>query len=204
MEIKQLSRQGLLKKCQELGIKKCKSKNKSELISLIETSSQPPENEKPSTQPPENEKPSTQPPENEKPSTQPPENEKPSTQPPENEKPSTQPPDIIIINADCMEELRKLPDHSIDCVITDPPYFIDKLDNNWSSDKVNSDVKNSHIKHLPKGMKFDKSQVKNLYDYYFGTIKAIVSENETRRIFPIIFVTKIISRHCDELRNCGV
>ena len=111
MEIKQLSRQGLLKKCQELGIKKCKSKNKSELISLIETSSQPPENE---TSP---------------------------TQPPENETSPTQPHDIIIINADCMEELRKLPDHSIDCVITDPPYFIDKLDNNWSSDKVNSDVK---------------------------------------------------------------
>ena len=141
MEIKQLSRQGLLNKCQELGIKKCKSKNKSELISLIETSSQLSENEKPSTELSEN--------------------EKSSTELSENEKPSTEPPDIIIINADCMEELRKLPDHSIDCVITDPPYFIDKLDNNWSSDKVNSDVKNSHIKHLHKGMKFDKSQVKN-------------------------------------------
>ena len=31
---------------------------------------------------------------------------------------------------------------------------------------VNNDVKNSHVKHLPKGMKFNKSQVKSLYDYY--------------------------------------
>lgn len=153
MEIKQLSRQALLKKCQELGIKKCKSKNKSELISLIETSSQPPVNETSPTQPHENE-------------TSP-------TQSHENETSPTKPHDIIIINADCMEELRKLPDHSIDCVITDPPYFIDKLDNNWSSDKVNSDVKNSHIKHLPKGMKFDKSQVKNLYDYYLELSKLL-------------------------------
>ena len=73
---------------------------------------------------------------------------------------------IIILNNDCLIELEKLPDNSIDCVITDPPYFIDKLDNKWSSDEVKNDVKNSHITHLPKGMKFDKSQVKNLYDYY--------------------------------------
>ena len=75
-------------------------------------------------------------------------------------------PDIKIINIDCMIELSKMEDNSIDCIITDPPYFIDKLDNNWSSIEINNDEKNSHIKHLPKGMKFDKSQVKKLYDYY--------------------------------------
>ena len=73
---------------------------------------------------------------------------------------------ITILHADCILEIEKLEDNSIDCVITDPPYFIDKLDNHWSSNQLNSDVKNSHIKHLPKGMKFDKSQVKNLYDFY--------------------------------------
>jgi len=74
--------------------------------------------------------------------------------------------DITIIHNDCMIELSKLCDNSIDCVITDPPYFIDKLDDNWNCVKINKDIKNSHIKHLPKGMKFDKSQVKRLYDYY--------------------------------------
>lgn len=68
---------------------------------------------------------------------------------------------ILLINNDCMIEIDKLEDNSIDCVITDPPYFIDKLDNSWSADDVNNDKKNSHIKHLPKGMKFDKSQIKN-------------------------------------------
>jgi site-specific DNA-methyltransferase (adenine-specific) len=65
-----------------------------------------------------------------------------------------------------MEYIKTLDDNSIDLVLTDPPYFIDKLDNKWSSDDINSDKKNSHIKHLPKGMKFDKKQVKRLYDYY--------------------------------------
>jgi site-specific DNA-methyltransferase (adenine-specific) len=73
---------------------------------------------------------------------------------------------IQIENADCIEYLKTLNTNSIDCVITDPPYFIDKLDNNWSSKEINNDKKNSHIKHLPKGMKFDKKQVKQLYDYY--------------------------------------
>ena len=80
---------------------------------------------------------------------------------------------IVILNNDCMVELNKLDDNSIDCVITDPPYFIDKLDNKWSSADVKNDVKNSHIKHLPKGMKFDKSQVKNLYDYYLELSKLL-------------------------------
>jgi site-specific DNA-methyltransferase (adenine-specific) len=80
---------------------------------------------------------------------------------------------IIILNNDCMVELNKLEDNSIDCVITDPPYFIDKLDNKWSSQEVNNDTKNSHIKHLPKGMKFDKSQVKSLFDYYLELSKLL-------------------------------
>ena len=74
--------------------------------------------------------------------------------------------DIRIINNDCFNEIDNFKDDSIDCVITDPPYFIDKLDNTWSETFLKNDKKNSHIKHLPKGMKFDKIQVKKLYDFY--------------------------------------
>ena len=80
---------------------------------------------------------------------------------------------IQILHNDCMKELEKMPDNSIDCVITDPPYFIDKLDEKWSPKEIKEDVKNSHIKHLPKGMKFDKNQVKQLYDYYLELSKLL-------------------------------
>lgn len=73
---------------------------------------------------------------------------------------------VRIINNDCLVELKKLEDNSIDFVLTDPPYFIDKLDNNWNTKNIKDDKKNSHITHLPKGMKFDKNQVKNLYEFY--------------------------------------
>lgn len=78
-----------------------------------------------------------------------------------------------IIHNDCVLELEKFEDNSIDCVITDPPYFIDKLDNSWSTSEIKKDVKNSHIKHLPKGMKFDKNQVKDLYEYYLQISKIL-------------------------------
>ena len=83
---------------------------------------------------------------------------------------------INIHNVDCMEHLKTLADNSVDCVITDPPYFIDKLDSNWSSKDIKEDKKNSHIKHLPKGMKFDKKQVKNLYDYYIELAKLLFNK----------------------------
>jgi len=80
---------------------------------------------------------------------------------------------INIYNEDCIKGLNRLCDNYIDCVITDPPYFIDKLDENWSVQNIQTDVKNSHINHLPKGMKFDKSQVKCLYDYYLKLSKLL-------------------------------
>jgi site-specific DNA-methyltransferase (adenine-specific) len=90
---------------------------------------------------------------------------------------------ISIIKADCMEELKKLPDESIDCVITDPPYFIDRLTNNWDSNYIKKDTKNSHIKHLPKGMKFSKKQVKQLYDYYLELSKLLFQKMKPGAFF---------------------
>lgn len=71
-----------------------------------------------------------------------------------------------LINGNCLDELKKLEDNSIDLVFTDPPYFIHKLDSSWSKERIDSDKKNSHIKNLPKGMKYSKNQVKELYDFY--------------------------------------
>ena len=153
MDLTKLSKPELLAKCEELGINKCKSKNKGELIELITqkqtiTQTIPLKKLEFIIEDKDDETDIL------------------IDATPIND-------NIKILNADCMVELNKLEDNSIDCVITDPPYFIDKLDNKWSSNQVNSDVKNSHITHLPKGMKFDKSQVKNLYDYYLELSKLL-------------------------------
>ena len=140
MHLTKLSKDKLLLKCEELGLEKYKSKNKTQLIEMIQLYIK--------------------------------ENEEKDHKNNINLKEK----DIFIINDDCMKILEKMEDNSIDCVITDPPYFIDQLDNKWSSNDINSDVKNSHIKHLPKGMKFDKNQVKKLYDYYLSLSKLLFTK----------------------------
>jgi site-specific DNA-methyltransferase (adenine-specific) len=145
INLKNLSKTQLLEKCQQLGITNCKSKKKDNLIELIQSKRQTKIDYKKSG----------------------------ISEPTQNHRPADTNNEIVILNGDCMIELNKLEDNSIDCVITDPPYFIDKLDNKWSSNKVNDDVKNSHITHLPKGMKFDKLQTQSLYNYYLELSKLL-------------------------------
>jgi len=60
---------------------------------------------------------------------------------------------------DSLKILKEIKSNSIDCVITDPPYFIEGMGNNWDLDKLNDKTKKAGlIQSLPVGMKFDKNQ----------------------------------------------
>jgi len=72
-----------------------------------------------------------------------------------------------IICADALEILPKLLDNSIDLVLTDPPYFLDKMDNNWNYETVTNKKNQYAVKSLPAGMKFDRDQGKRFYEWYF-------------------------------------
>lgn len=64
---------------------------------------------------------------------------------------------------DSREYLKKIADNSIDCVITDPPYFIDGMDSNWQLGELEKKkAKANVIGSLPVGMKFDPEQGKKL------------------------------------------
>lgn len=49
--------------------------------------------------------------------------------------------DTAILNADAISILKEFPKNSIDCIITDPPYFIDGMGNNWNVKKLNDKTK---------------------------------------------------------------
>jgi len=68
--------------------------------------------------------------------------------------------------ADALELMKHLPSNSIDLVLTDPPYFLDKLDNNWNSDTLEKVTNASVVKSLPSGMKFSKQQGVNFYLWF--------------------------------------
>lgn len=78
-----------------------------------------------------------------------------------------------IICEDTLELLPQIEDSSIDVVLTDPPYFLDKLDNNWSYTEVSNKDNQQTIKSLPAGMKFDREQGKRFYAWYLTVSEEI-------------------------------
>ena len=109
----------------------------------------------------------------------------------------------------CKDVIATLEDNSIDAIITDPPYFIDKLDARWSSSDVTQRQTNSHISHLPKGMKFDKIQTKNLYDFYLDISRQLYKKLKPGGYFLSFSSPRLyhsIAMACDvagfEIRDC--
>jgi site-specific DNA-methyltransferase (adenine-specific) len=86
---------------------------------------------------------------------------------------------INIKNQDCFIGLSNIPIKSIDIIITDPPYFIEGMDDNWDKEILSGKRFNkTTISSLPGGMKFDKNQSykfmefsKKLGDFYFKILK---------------------------------
>ena len=78
-----------------------------------------------------------------------------------------------IINGDCFNVLSKIEANSIDVVLTDPPYFLDKLDDKWSYSKVEKIKNHCTVKSLPAGMKFSKEQGKKFYKWYLKVSKQV-------------------------------
>jgi len=70
-------------------------------------------------------------------------------------------------HADCLAGLGALRAESVHFVATDPPYFLDGLDDGWNKSKLRKRVKPGVIGGLPGGMKFDKKQAKRLREFMF-------------------------------------
>ncbi len=79
-----------------------------------------------------------------------------------------------LIGGDALEILPKLPQESVDAVVTDPPYFLDRLDNQWDPQKIELKAyQRQRVFHLPPGMKFDRNQGKAFYDWFFRVAELI-------------------------------
>lgn len=71
-----------------------------------------------------------------------------------------------ILEGDCLVILKTLEDNSVDAAVTDPPYFLDKLDASWNNDEVTNQRNMKVVTSLPSGMRFDRSQGKRFYEWY--------------------------------------
>lgn len=88
---------------------------------------------------------------------------------------------VTLYNGDCLELLDKVPDNSIDCIITDPPYNISKENDNRDRSKMNSAI-----------MRRNKA-----INYDFGDW-----DNMERQEF-LDFTKSWFSKCCSKLKNGG-
>ncbi len=73
---------------------------------------------------------------------------------------------ITLYHADALQTLKKIPDESVHLCVTDPPYFIDGMGDDWDKTKVDSSIKKAGvIGSMPVGMKFDRQQGLDFYDF---------------------------------------
>lgn len=78
-----------------------------------------------------------------------------------------------VTQGDILKVIKQIESNSVDVVFTDPPYFIDKLDNSWNPDTVKNQKNRQVIKSLPAGMKFDRQQGINFYNWYLEISKEL-------------------------------
>ena len=78
----------------------------------------------------------------------------------------SEPPQNTIILGNCLEEMKSLPDNSIDMICTDPPYFLDGLGDDWNKTSLDKKGSSTLVGNLPKGMKFDRNQSKKFNEFY--------------------------------------
>lgn len=72
-----------------------------------------------------------------------------------------------IENIDCRLGMMRLPDNDVSLILTDPPYFIDGMDSNWDSRKLQRRVKPGVVGSIPAGMKFSPEQGRNLQKFLY-------------------------------------
>lgn len=71
---------------------------------------------------------------------------------------------VELFNGDCNDVLPGLVTESTHMILSDPPYFLDGLDNGWRKGAIPERV-NGSVGGLPIGMKFDSAQGRALQDF---------------------------------------
>ena len=71
-----------------------------------------------------------------------------------------------LFHEDCRRGIKTIGDNLIDFIVTDPPYFIDGMDDGWNDTNLQSKAsKSGVIGGLPVGMKFDRTQGEKLQQF---------------------------------------
>ena len=68
-------------------------------------------------------------------------------------------------NADCREGMKRLPENSVSLILTDPPYFIGDMTDEWDTEKLKAQIKTKGFTSLPSNMSFSPKQGRDLQQF---------------------------------------
>ncbi len=113
-------------------------------------------------------------------------------------------PRIALCMGDALEHLSSIQTESIDCVITDPPYFSDGMGSDWNIDKLSSKVQKAQvIGSLPVGMKFDPQQGKDLQKFMTKISKEIFRIMKPGGFYICFSMGRLYHRMALAIEDCG-
>ncbi len=111
---------------------------------------------------------------------------------------------LAIYNGDSLQTLPVIPENSIDCVITDPPYFIDGMGSDWNTNKLNQKTgKAGVVGSLPVGMKFDPQQGKDLQRFMTDVSREVYRFLKPGGFYLVFAQGRLYHRMAVAVEDCG-
>ena len=120
--------------------------------------------------------------------------------PPQRHRPSAK---TYLIYADCRDALKQLPDNHVHLLLTDPPYFIDGLDNKWRKGKSGTTKGTGSVGGLPVGMKFDPAQGKALQEFIFNVAQELLRVLLPGGFFLSFSQPRLVHRMASGIEDAG-
>lgn len=81
-------------------------------------------------------------------------------------KPKSAAPEWQLFHGNAIELFREIPSHSVHLIVTDPPYFIDGMGDDWDNTTLQEKTRKAGVVgSLPVGMKFDPEQGRNFQKF---------------------------------------
>lgn len=111
---------------------------------------------------------------------------------------------ILLCLGNSLEKLKLFKNDSIDCVITDPPYFIDGMGNDWSLDKLKLKISKSNVVgSMPVGMKFDVKQGKELQNFMYQISSEVFRVLKPGGFYLSFSQGRLYHRMAVAIEDCG-
>ena len=104
---------------------------------------------------------------------------------------------------DCLEKLPLIEPKSVHLVVTDPPYFLNGLDNEWKKGGTDSVRGTGSVGGLPVGMKFDPKQGKALQKFIFDVAQKMMPALVPGAFAVVFSQPRLVHRMAIGLEDAG-